>query len=46
MVLTTPFCPYAGELISQISAAAGDAANAPVKVQMLAERWTPPVGLF
>ena len=46
MVLTTPFCPYAGELISQITTTASDAAGEPVGVQMLADRWVPPVGLF
>lgn len=46
MVLTTPFCPYAGELISQITERASDAAGTGVGVQMLADRWVPPVGLF
>lgn len=46
MVLTTPFCPYAAELITQVRDTATDAAGEPVGVQMLAERWTPPVGLF
>jgi metal-sulfur cluster biosynthetic enzyme len=41
MVLTTPFCPYAGSLIQQIKEAAEQAEGHPVKVTLLAERWDP-----
>jgi metal-sulfur cluster biosynthetic enzyme len=41
MVLTTPFCPYAGSLIAQVKEEAEIAAGHPVKVTILAERWDP-----
>jgi metal-sulfur cluster biosynthetic enzyme len=41
MVLTTPFCPYAGALIAEIEAATAGIAKAPFKVTLLAERWNP-----
>ena len=41
MVLTTPFCPYAGSLIQQIKEAAEEAEGHEVKVTLLAERWDP-----
>ena len=41
MVMTTPFCPYAGELISQVGTAAESVLGHPVKVTLLAERWDP-----
>ncbi len=42
MVLTTPFCPYGPMLINQIQSAAEQAAETPVKVTVLPDRWDPP----
>ena len=42
MVLTTPFCPYGPMLINQIQTAAETAAEMPVKVTVLPDRWEPP----
>jgi metal-sulfur cluster biosynthetic enzyme len=41
MVLTTPFCPYAGSMIQQIKDATELVLEHPVKVTVLAERWDP-----
>jgi metal-sulfur cluster biosynthetic enzyme len=41
MVLTTPFCPYAGAMIQQIKDATESVLEHPVKVTVLAERWDP-----
>ena len=41
MVLTTPFCPYAGSMIQQSKDAAESVMEHPVKVTLLAERWDP-----
>ncbi len=41
MILTTPFCPYAGSLIQQVKEAAEEAESHEVKVTLLAERWDP-----
>lgn len=41
MVLTTPFCPYAGSMIQQIKDQAESVLEHPVKVTLLAERWDP-----
>jgi metal-sulfur cluster biosynthetic enzyme len=41
MVLTTPFCPYAGSLIAQMKEQAESVTEHPVKVTVLAERWDP-----
>jgi metal-sulfur cluster biosynthetic enzyme len=46
MVLTTPFCPWAGEMIQTVKSKAEAIVGPPVKVTLLAERWTPPPGLF
>lgn len=46
MVLTTPFCPWAGELIATVKQRAEDVVGPPVKVTLLADRWEPPPGLF
>ena len=46
MVLTTPFCPWAGELIQTVKTKAEEVVGPPVKVTLLAERWEPPPGLF
>ena len=41
MVLTTPFCPYAGSMVQQIQDAAESVLDHSVKVTLLAERWDP-----
>src|ERR1051325_8277113 len=46
MVLTTPFCPWAGDLIQTIKQRTEGVGGPPVKVPLLADRWEPPPGLF
>ncbi len=41
MILTTPFCPYAGSMIQQIKEATEEVVGHDVKVTLLAERWDP-----
>ena len=41
MVLTTPFCPYAGSMVQQIKDQAESVLEHPGKVTLLAERWDP-----
>jgi metal-sulfur cluster biosynthetic enzyme len=41
MILTTPFCPYAGSMVQQIKDQAESVLEHPVKVTLLAERWDP-----
>jgi metal-sulfur cluster biosynthetic enzyme len=41
MILTTPFCPYAGSMIAQVTEQAESVVEHPVKVTLLAERWDP-----
>jgi metal-sulfur cluster biosynthetic enzyme len=41
MILTTPFCPYAGSMIAQVREQAEAVLDHPVKVTLLAERWDP-----
>lgn len=41
MILTTPFCPYAGSMIQQVKEQAESVVEGPVKVTLLAERWDP-----
>jgi metal-sulfur cluster biosynthetic enzyme len=41
MILTTPFCPYAGSMIQQVKEATETVVDHPVKVTILAERWDP-----
>ncbi|HEX7497264.1 MAG TPA: iron-sulfur cluster assembly protein [Candidatus Limnocylindrales bacterium] len=41
MVLTTPFCPYAGSMVQQIKDQAESVLEHSVKVTLLAERWDP-----
>jgi metal-sulfur cluster biosynthetic enzyme len=41
MILTTPFCPYAGSMVAQVKEAAESVLELPVKVTLLAERWDP-----
>ena len=42
MVLTTPFCPYGPMLINQIQSVSETAAEMPIKVTVLPDRWEPP----
>ncbi|HYM84359.1 MAG TPA: iron-sulfur cluster assembly protein [Candidatus Dormibacteraeota bacterium] len=41
MILTTPFCPYAGSMIQQVKEAAESVVGHDVKITLLAERWDP-----
>ena len=41
MILTTPFCAYAGSMIAQVREQAESVLEHPVKVTLLAERWDP-----
>jgi len=41
MILTTPFCPYAGSMIQQVKEATEEVEQHEVKVTLLAERWDP-----
>lgn len=41
MIMTTPFCPYAGALMQQVREAAEEVEEHEVKVTLLAERWDP-----
>ena len=41
MILTTPFCPYAGSMIQQVREQAESVVDHSVKVTLLAERWDP-----
>src|SRR3979409_590654 len=42
MVLTTPFCPYGPMLINQIQSVSEQAAEMPVKVTVLPDKWEAP----
>ena len=42
MVLTTPFCPYGPMLINQIQTVSEQAAEMPVKVTVLPDKWEAP----
>ena len=41
MILTTPFCPYAGSMTQQVKEQAESVVEHDVKVTLLAERWDP-----
>lgn len=41
MILTTPFCPYAGSMIQQVKEAVESVVEHDAKVTLLAERWDP-----
>ena len=41
MILTTPFCPYAGSMIAQVKEQAESVVEHDVTVTLLAERWDP-----
>jgi len=42
MVLTTPFCPYGPMIINQIQSVSEQAAEMPVKVTVLPDKWEAP----
>jgi metal-sulfur cluster biosynthetic enzyme len=41
MLLTTPFCPYAPQIMSQVKAVVERVTGKPAEVEILAEQWTP-----
>jgi metal-sulfur cluster biosynthetic enzyme len=41
MILTTPFCPYAGSMIQQVQEQVETVVDHDVKITLLAERWDP-----
>ena len=41
MILTTPFCPYAGSMIQQVKEQVESVVDNEVKITLLAERWDP-----
>ena len=41
MILTTPFCPYAGSMIAQVKEQVESVVEHDVKITLLAERWDP-----
>jgi len=41
MILTTPFCPYAGSMIAQVKEQTEAVVEHDVTVTLLAERWDP-----
>lgn len=41
MILTTPFCPYAGSMIQQVKEQVESVVANDVKITLLAERWDP-----
>ena len=41
MILTTPFCPYAGAMIQQVKEQVEGVVDNDVKITLLAERWDP-----
>jgi metal-sulfur cluster biosynthetic enzyme len=41
MLLTTPFCPYAPQIMAQVKEATTRVTGKPTEVEILAEQWTP-----
>ena len=41
MLLTTPFCPYAPQIMSQVKAGVERVTGKPAEGEILAEQWTP-----
>lgn len=41
MLLTTPFCPYAPQIVQQVKEAVTGVTGQPAEVEILAEQWTP-----
>lgn len=42
MVLTTPFCPYAPELLRDIRERVSEVTTLPIEIEILPEAWRPP----
>ena len=41
MLLTTPFCPYAPQIIAEVKTAVTTVSGKAAEVEILAEQWTP-----
>ncbi len=41
MLLTTPFCPYAPQIVAQVKEAVTNVTGKPSEVEILPEQWTP-----
>ncbi len=41
MLLTTPFCPYAPQILAQVKAVVERVTGKPAEVEILADPWTP-----
>ena len=41
MLLTTPFCPYAPQIVAEVTAAVTGVTGKDTEVEILAEQWTP-----
>lgn len=41
MILTTPFCPYAGSMIQQVQQVTAAVVDGPARVTLLEEMWDP-----
>jgi len=41
MLLTTPFCPYAPQIVAQVKEAVTTVTGKPAEVEILPEQWTP-----
>lgn len=41
MLLTTPFCPFAPQIIAQVKEVMNTVTGKPADVEILAEQWTP-----
>ena len=41
MLLTTPFCPYAPQIVQQVKEAVTTVTGKPTEVEILPEQWTP-----
>jgi metal-sulfur cluster biosynthetic enzyme len=41
MLLTTPFCPYAPQIVQQVKEAVTRVTGMPAEVEILPEQWTP-----
>ena len=41
MLLTTPFCPYAPQIVAQVKEAVTTVTGKPSEVEILPEQWTP-----
>jgi metal-sulfur cluster biosynthetic enzyme len=41
MLLTTPFCPYAPQILAQVKTVVEHVTGKPADVEILAEQWTP-----